>query len=99
MNDGWRRSGETRDWSGLIAHQVLVPERATRLPRPVPARCTAPSYGQGVVSVKGIVIARWKHWLLFAADYDGWGNWAAWVDRDSCIPLPDDEHTSDEPQK
>lgn len=84
----WSR-GETRDHSGLIAHQIVPPEHSRRLPRPVPARCTALSYGRGVVTVQGAVGARHQRWLLFTADYPGWGIWHAWVSRDSCTPLND----------
>ena len=78
------REKDTRDHSGLIAHQTVVTHTGEAVDPPKPARCTARTYGGQFVTVDGIVTHRMGKWLAFAADYPGWGQWTAIVERGTC---------------
>ncbi|HWV78906.1 MAG TPA: hypothetical protein VN027_16475 [Isoptericola sp.] len=78
-----------RDFSGLIEHHDATPRGQKLLPSPVPARCTARTYGGDVVTLDGVVTHRAPGLLAFSADYPGWGEWSAWVARECCVPLAD----------
>lgn len=79
-----QRVPELRDHRPLIAHQVTTPAHQERLPEPVPTRCTARTYAGELITVDGTVTHRAGRWLAFHADYPGWGEWVAWVDRGCC---------------
>lgn len=81
------REPDTRDYRVLIEHHDAAPRGQRPMPAPVPARCTARTYGGNIVTVEGVVTHRAPGLLAFTADYPGWGSWSAWVRRESCVPL------------
>lgn len=87
MDRPWSLLDPPRDFAQLIAHQILPPRRHDTLPAPVPTRCTARNYGGDVVTVDGAVTWRSGLYLAFVADYPEWGEWVAWVHRDTCEPI------------
>jgi hypothetical protein len=88
------RTAEPHSW--LIAHHVIDPRRQERLPKPVPTRCTARTYGGDIVTIDGAVDFRAEggKLLAFTADYEGFGEWTAWVRRECCEPLSRRESTA-----
>ena len=78
---------EDRSFAGLIEHHEAAPRGQRKLPAPVPARCTARSYGGDVVTMEGVVTHRAPGLLAFSATYPGWGSWSAWVRLECCEPL------------
>jgi hypothetical protein len=67
----------------LISHQAVV-EWGRKLPRPIPARCTALAYDGTMVTVVGEVTHIAGPWRWFVADYPEWGTWVAVVHVDTC---------------
>src|ERR1051325_11489260 len=61
------REPDTRDNRGLIEHHDAAPRGQRLMPAPVPARCTARSYGGDVVTVEGVVTHRAPGLLAFTA--------------------------------
>ncbi|WP_344250991.1 hypothetical protein, partial [Isoptericola hypogeus] len=69
------REPEHRDYSSLIEPHETKPRRPEQLANPVPARCTARTYGGAILTVEGVVTHRAPDLVAFSAEYPGWGQW------------------------